>query len=378
MFLRHDQLSVVPRVQVPAIFKKNTMMASARLMSSKLGAAKRRSSATKENSGSFLDSTNSTMSHASSEETFEEPSFLHASLAQQRENFGLLNALEQHRLHNEKSGRSMEVATSRINHPRNRYLNVFPWDQTRVQLPVEGSHSDYINASYINIPNSYRYIASQGPLPSTIHHFWAMAFSEAVKNNNDSIIIVMVTPLVESGYVKCTQYWPTAGEPPLVFDEELKEDGIPFDLRVSYVNESYNTEGDYLVTELELQSGDTTKKVYHYYYRKWADAKVPPSIHHLLQLSKDIRLRPEQVVPIVHCSAGVGRTGTFIAIDHLRSHFHEITKKNQPGRKKQYDQKKDPILQTVLQLRESRIMMVQTVYQYCFLYECAYEIFAEL
>ncbi|KAL6452376.1 PTP1 Tyrosine-protein phosphatase 1 [Candida maltosa Xu316] len=304
----------------------------------------------------------------------------------QRDNFNELNEIESQRiiegLNNPTTSIwSLTAGISRSNRKRNRYTNVTPWDRSRVRLPVtdDKSYSDYINASHITLKTSRekitnKYIACQGPLDSTVNHFWSMCFNESEKQGNDVVVIVMVTPLVENGMVKCDKYWPELGET-FTFDDENKEDGIEIDsLSVKNVREITDESDDYLVTELELKSNNNIKKVYHFYYYKWADAKVPPSIKPLSDLSDRIHEIKEslcegenQLVPIIHCSAGVGRSGTFIVYDHLFrdvDNFRKLVKEDGISNK-------DLIYQAVCQLRSQRMMMVQTVYQYSFLYDAA-------
>jgi len=295
---------------------------------------------------------------------------------------------------------------------------------TRVRLPVEGDGvSDYVNASYVRlvyptleesseselveseeiegeaeleaqeIPQSMSrnesetdtsresssndYIAAQGPLENTINQFWSMAYNESEKQNNDVVLIVMVTPLTESGMVKCYKYWPDKEKPTLDLSHSNKRDSIAIpELKVNYITESYDEVGDFLLTEMELVSATKTKKVFHFYYYKWADARVPPSLFPLLYLSEEMnairKLVEHTPTPIVHCSAGVGRTGTFIAIDHLFRDFDKFIKLCDKARVgKEYDVVYDPIFKTVLQMREKRMMMVQTAYQFGFLYDSA-------
>lgn len=308
------------------------------------------------------------------------PSYLRLSPMDKRKKFLHITALGDQRIEEafstpKTSVWSVNEALKKSNLYKNRYSNVFPYDKTRVRLPVEKGSEDYINASYVTLDQN-EYIAAQGPLTDTIHHFWAMAYNESEKQNNDTVVIAMVTPLTESGIVKCTQYWPDKTQISFDLSENILEDRISIpggSLKVEYVQESYNAVGDYLLTELLLKSDTKVKKVYHYYYFKWADAKVPPSLSPLVCLSKEIRSVSSKVenkekgiqrpTPIVHCSAGVGRTGTFIAIDHL---FNDDTLEEAHK-----NPQEDPVFQTVLRLRNCRMMMVQTLYQYDFLYESA-------
>lgn len=307
------------------------------------------------------------------------PLFLKLPIPDQRMNFTTHNAIESERIREalnspDKSDWSISDAVGRKSVQRNRYSNVFPWNKSRVKLPVEQGHSDYINASYISMGNKVGYIAAQGPLEDTIHHFWSMCYNESEKQKNDTVIIAMVTPLTEGGMKKCCQYWPTKTNPVLNVTMLLQDDGIEIPgLTVHFVSETYIEKGDYLLTEMELRSKTQVKKVYHFYYYKWADARVPPSVSPLISLSQEIRALKKSVtnepVPIVHCSAGVGRTGTFIALDQL---FNELS----PDILDPANDQIDPIEAIVTQLRSERMMMVQTVYQYCFLYDTMREVYA--
>ncbi|WLF78842.1 tyrosine protein phosphatase 1 [Lodderomyces elongisporus] len=319
----------------------------------------------------------------------DKPMVLSVTPQQQREKFDELNELESNRiiegLNDIDSIWTLLAAMKKSNKSRNRYSNVSPYDASRVILPVTDANafSDYINASYMKLhcgegTLSLRndYIACQGPLPNTRNHFWAMCFHQSELQGNDTVIIAMVTPLIEQGMTKCDKYWPEQGET-WDFTNINTQDGIIYrDLTITSISETPDPHQDYLLTELELTSGSKTKKVYHFYYYKWSDARVPPSTKPLANLSKHIlevkQMEPEsnQPVPIVHCSAGVGRSGTFMVYDHLfknKELFRELL-----DRKLRH---KDLIYKTVSQLRAKRMMMVQTVYQYQFLYDVAKAIY---
>lgn len=253
---------------------------------------------------------------------------------------------------------------SKENRSRNRYLNVHPWDKTRIKLPIfPGAKSDYINASDVRLDSSYSYIAAQGPLKNTIPHFWAMAFHQADLNSTDTIVIAMMTPLVEGGREKCAQYWPDLEGVTWDFTEDLRSEGIsPGMLKLTTRCSKSILHGDLILTELSLDLPTTIKKVLHYQYLGWEDAKTPDSVEPIMELSSQIhnvRVKDPAVTPIVHCSAGVGRTGTFIAIDYMLHGKGALTSSE------------DPVFDIVTKLRNDRMMMVQTVYQYVFLYDVA-------
>jgi len=303
------------------------------------------------------------------------PPFLTLSTAQKRARFSEISDLCEDHLseafnHVPNSPWSIDAAVSSKSRSRNRYLNVFPWDRTRVVLPTSGVGAcDYINASLIKLSPEAQYIATQGPLTGTIHHFWAMCFDEALKLDAETIVIAMVTPLVEMGREKCAKYWPSQNHLNWDLSEALQRDRIsPGDLTVTWLGEELH-EDKFAVTSLLLRSGDVSKKVLHFYYEGWQDTKVPDAVEPLISLSEEIlavRAEHPSVVPIVHCSAGVGRTGTFIAIDYLRNFSDPFDRTSA-----------DPVLDLVKQMRSDRMMMVQTPHQYAFLYELLERMFRE-
>ncbi|OBA19896.1 hypothetical protein METBIDRAFT_45339 [Metschnikowia bicuspidata var. bicuspidata NRRL YB-4993] len=293
------------------------------------------------------------------------PRFLNISELEQRAGFRKISAYCDSHLSEalEPSSRSqwnVNAAFDPVNRNRNRYSNVLPWDKTRVSLSPTLGGSDYINASYVQLAGS-KYIAAQGPLRNTVHHFWAMCFAQAQESGSLSIFIAMVTPLVELNREKCFQYWPTREEGAWDMGKMLDSDRLaPNDLRLSWVSEKVTDL--FVLTRFRLQSGDVSKTVYHYYYLGWRDTLTPNSMQPLLLLSAEISALKQtdpNLVPVVHCSAGVGRTGTFIAIDHfIRA---DLAK----------DPETDIVFETVKTLRDHRMMMVQTVQQYLFLYQAA-------
>lgn len=301
------------------------------------------------------------------------PPFLKANPLDQRSVFNGINEIEAQRImegyeHPRSSQWGTQEAVKIENTSRNRYANVFPWDKNRVRLPVDEKGSDYINASFIDIDGKHKYIAAQGPLRNTVHHFWAMCYKESEEQHNDVVIIAMVTPLEESGVKKCHQYWPDKNTVTLDLSKASLEDHITIpNLAVHWVGESYNDKGHYLLTELELRSLKKIKRVYHFHYFEWADAQVPPSSASLLSLAHDINALKNSVastaVPIIHCSAGVGRTGTFIALDLMLQKFPNCTASFS------CNSNTDPLETIIRSLRDQRMMMVQTFSQYRFLYE---------
>ncbi|XP_057182734.1 receptor-type tyrosine-protein phosphatase R isoform X2 [Triplophysa rosa] len=183
---------------------------------------------------------------------------------------------------------------------KNRYKTILPNPHSRVLLKAKNMNdplSSYINANYIRgyLGDERSFIATQGPMINTVNDFWQMAWQE------DCPIIVMITKLKEKNE-KCVLYWP-------------EKRGIygKVDVFINNVKECEH----YIIRTLILKNGGQTRKVQHYWYTSWPDHKTPESAGTLLQLVNDVeedrRGSSSSGPVIVHCSAGIGRTGCFIA-----------------------------------------------------------------
>ncbi|CAL1528918.1 unnamed protein product, partial [Lymnaea stagnalis] len=218
------------------------------------------------------------------------------------------------------------------NRPKNRFTNILPYDHSRVKLlPTDDEEgSDYINANYMPGYNSKReYIATQGPLPSTRDDFWRMIWEQNSRN------IVMLTRCHEKGREKSDHYWPADSEPKFYGD-----------LQVLILNETHMP--DWTITEFKVSHGENSKNVRHFYYLVWPDFGVPKNPTSLIRFVRTVR---EKLIreggPIVtHCSAGVGRSGTFIVLDHILQLIREHDEVD--------------IFSLVYKLRKERVLMVQT------------------
>ncbi|KAI4891813.1 hypothetical protein NFI96_007687 [Prochilodus magdalenae] len=194
------------------------------------------------------------------------------------------------------------------NRGKNRYNNILPYDSTRVKLAYvdDDPCSDYINASYIPGNNFRReYVATQGPLPGTKDDFWKMVWEQNVHN------VVMVTQCVEKGRVKCDHYWPS-DQDPLYYG----------DLIVQMLSESVLPE--WTIREFKISSEEQlnfSRIVRQFHYTVWPDHGVPETTQSLIQFVRTVRdyinRTPGSGPTVVHCSAGVGRTGTFIGLDRV-------------------------------------------------------------
>ncbi|XP_058273012.1 receptor-type tyrosine-protein phosphatase R isoform X2 [Hemibagrus wyckioides] len=224
---------------------------------------------------------------------------------------------------------------------KNRYKTILPNPHSRVLLKNKNSCdslSSYINANYIRgyLRHEKSYIATQGPMINTVNDFWQMAWQE------DSPVIVMITKLKEKNE-KCVLYWP-------------EKRGIygKVEVLITGVRECEH----YTVRTLTLKQGGQSRKVQHYWYTSWPDHKTPDSAGPLLQLMTDVeesREASESHGPvIVHCSAGIGRTGCFIA---TTIGCHQLRREGAVD-----------VLGIVCQLRVDRGGMIQTGEQYEFVH----------
>lgn len=196
--------------------------------------------------------------------------------------------------------------------PLCRYKNILPHPHTRVVLndapgltAEEQEESKFINASYISNfrkTNPQKYIATQGPKPSTQDHFWRMIWEQ------NTALIVMVTGLWENGKTKCHAYWPD--------DKGSSLTILPTNMRVS--NLGVATMKNVNVSCLELELNDEKRTVTHLQFLGWPDQGVPKSVKSLtdtIEMVQEHSMDPAGPPIVVHCSAGVGRTGVIIAVD---------------------------------------------------------------
>nr|XP_057923395.1 receptor-type tyrosine-protein phosphatase beta isoform X2 [Doryrhamphus excisus] len=250
-------------------------------------------------------------------------------------------------------GRNQTMDVSRLpeNRAKNRYNNILPYDSTRVKLSCldDDPCSDYINASYVP-GHSFRreYIATQGPLPGTKDDFWRMVWEHGVH------AVVMVTQCVEKGRVKCEQYWPAHKEA-LYYGE----------LVVQMTSEAVLPEWTVREFRITSESGSGHPRLLrHFHFTVWPDHGVPESTHSLVQFVRTVRDFVDRSAgagpSVVHCSAGVGRTGTFIALDRV---LQQLDAKGSVD-----------LYGCVFELRLHRQHMVQTENQYAFLHQCVRDV----
>ncbi|XP_046565464.1 uncharacterized protein LOC124274202 [Haliotis rubra] len=221
---------------------------------------------------------------------------------------------------------------------QNRFKNMHPYDHCRVILPGSERASDYINASHINGYGKPRfYIATQGPLPETTADFWDMV------RHYEATTIIMLTNILENDRMKCVKYWPDVGTAQQYggscVQTVREEIGMDYSVRTMFISEE----------------GGRGHQICQYHYTAWPDHGQPSSDQSLLDFHYHARATFGAGPVIVHCSAGIGRTGTFIALDYL---LDQATAESVVD-----------VFQCVKRLRYQRMNMVQTAGQYEFLHD---------
>ncbi|XP_048019613.1 receptor-type tyrosine-protein phosphatase C isoform X4 [Megalobrama amblycephala] len=244
------------------------------------------------------------------------------------------------------SNYTIKEAKKQENQSKNRYVDILPYDYNRVPLTT-GGEREYINASFIEgYQEPKKYIAAQGPKDETIDDFWRMVWEQK------SSIIVMVTRCEEGNKIKCAQYWPSLDRETEIFEDFVvkirAEEHCP----------------DYIIRYLVLankREKAPEREVTHIQFISWPDHGVPQDPSLLLKLRRRVNSFKNffSGPVVVHCSAGVGRTGTYIGIDAM------IESLEAEGRVDIYG--------FVAKLRRQRCLMVQVEPQYILIHTALIE-----
>lgn len=244
----------------------------------------------------------------------------------------------------QSSTRDYSCGTEPANLRKNRYSNVIAQELTRVKLKSEGSDSsctqDYINANHFR-SGSAHFILTQAPLPSTFSDFWKMIWQQ------NSKVVVMLTRFSEGIKTKADSYWPSAGNS-LTFGN----------VTVQHLSHYFSQEYQLHTRLFQLECGSQTRTITHLQLDSWPDFGVPSGYKHILHLSHMVSLIQSQSGErnpiVVHCSAGLGRTGTFATLHVALTQGGSVR----------------DIVRTV---REARPGSVQTLAQYQYIYDALAE-----
>ncbi|XP_006839248.1 PREDICTED: tyrosine-protein phosphatase non-receptor type 1 [Chrysochloris asiatica] len=249
-------------------------------------------------------------------------------------------------IRHEASDFPCKVAKLPKNKNRNRYRDVSPFDHSRIKLHQEDN--DYINASLIKMEEAQRsYILTQGPLPNTCGHFWEMVWEQKSRG------VVMLNRVMEKGSLKCAQYWPQKEEKEMIFEDT--------NLKLTLISEDIKSYYTVRQLELENMTSQETREILHFHYTTWPDFGVPESpasfLNFLFKVRESGSLSLEHGPIVVHCSAGIGRSGTFCLADTCLLLM---------------DKRKDPssvdIKKVLLEMRKFRMGLIQTADQLRFSY----------
>lgn len=258
-----------------------------------------------------------------------------------------------------------------------RYNNIKPWNHNRVRLQVPENQFDYVNASTIEVPSasdptqdSLRYIAMQGPTEPSFDYVWRMISEQC----QSPTVIIQLTSMIENGAIKCHPYFPYDEDDNewLLNEGDVWEDGWKARLVSDSVQELANGAIQKRKLLLQVQDEEEPRTVWHLLYTKWPDFGAPEledldSFFDMMRLSRELSSNAANP-RVIHCSAGVGRTGTFIALEHLMREL-DLGALRGSGPEADSATEADLVHDTVDLLRQQRKGMVQGDAQFRFIYQ---------
>ncbi|XP_052770852.1 multiple epidermal growth factor-like domains protein 10 [Mya arenaria] len=236
--------------------------------------------------------------------------------------------------------KSYVESQKRENTSKNRYKGIYPYDDSRVKVMVSGG-SDYINASFIDgYKRPKQYIATLAPMSQQLGDFslfWKMIWQQRVEK------IVMVTNLIEQGSHKCEQYWPDPGTTKAYGEIQVE-------------SRSEDEYAEFTRRTFTVTTGTEERTLHHLHFTCWPDKAIPDDVTAIIEFRQRVLSTPSTLngPTVVHCSSGVGRTGTYIALDVLTEEGET--------------EKAIDISGCVHKMRQNRPNMVQTLEQYMFLH----------
>ncbi|XP_030385446.1 tyrosine-protein phosphatase non-receptor type 61F isoform X3 [Scaptodrosophila lebanonensis] len=236
------------------------------------------------------------------------------------------------------------------NRPLNRYRDVSPYDHSRIVL--KRGNVDYINANLVKLVDANReYILTQGPLVDTVGHFWLMVWEQNSRG------VLMLNKLIEKKHVKCHLYWPDqmgAGNALKLDDVKLTVELVRLETYKNFVRRWFK------LTDLETQ---TSREVLQFHYTTWPDFGLPSSPDAFLKFLQVVRasgaLNNDVGPAVVHCSAGIGRSGTFCLVDCCLVLVDKYGECN--------------VSEVLIELRSYRMGLIQTADQLDFSYKAIIE-----
>ncbi|KAF1762391.1 hypothetical protein GCK72_010653 [Caenorhabditis remanei] len=242
---------------------------------------------------------------------------------------------------------------------KNRYKDVGCLDNNRVKLNNPPWTHDYVHANYVATPsNPKRFICTQAPLEKTCADFWYMCLQEKVET------IFMLCNLTEKGAKKCFEYYPSKDKESVEFEEK----GVKVTVKLESPKQEQlkfdkNSDAKVMETVFIVEGpGGATQKTTHYHWIDWPDRGVPTADMAIIELLAKTRASKAPIV--VHCSAGIGRTGSVVMIEYIMDQLLSG----------QQIEESDKILQKI---RDQRNNSIQTEQQYLFVHQVMMNYFME-